>query len=153
MSSFTTQLILTPVDGETETFYLREHFRYRIGERDSKQIIEVPNGFITDGASIPGIVQNILSPWGQYGKAAVLHDFLYKTNLLGSQKASDQLLLEAMEVLGVSKWQRVVIYRALRIGGWVAWNNYRKNDASRIAREQLVGFSNLNLSRERKVGK
>ena len=149
MSSFTTPLVITPVDGLSDTFYLQEQFRYRIGDRNSKEIIEVPVGFITDGASIPKIFQNILSPWGDYGKCAVLHDFLYRYGQLGSQKASDQLLLEAMEVAGVEKWKQFVIYRALRIGGWLTWRDYRKHDKERINREQLVGFNYLSLNRNR----
>lgn len=36
----------------------------------------VPAGFLSDGASIPKPFQSFYGPWGNYGQAAVLHDYL-----------------------------------------------------------------------------
>jgi len=149
MSSFTTELKISPIEGETNLFFLQEYFRYRIGNRGSKSIIEIPKGFVTNGASIPAIVQPILSPWGKYGKSACLHDYLYYTGILGTRKASDELMVEAMRVLNVPEWQIKVIYSALRIGGAPTWNKYRKEDFARIKRESLVGYRMLPINRER----
>lgn len=43
--------------------------------------IRVPKGFITDFASVPRILHSVLPKTGKYGKAAVLHDYLYRTAL------------------------------------------------------------------------
>lgn len=39
----------------------------------------VPKGFVTDFASVPEILQGLIPPTGRYGKAAVIHDYLYRT--------------------------------------------------------------------------
>lgn len=149
MSSFTTELVISPIEGETGLFYLQEHFRYRIGSKNSKKIIEVPKGYITDAASIPRVLQPILSPWGKYGKSAILHDFCYRNNPLGTKEASDKLMVEAMEVLGVPSIQIKTIYYGLKIGGGIVWDKYRKQDPFRIYRERLVGYNYLPINRER----
>lgn len=126
MSSFTTDLKLQPLD-DGKTFRLLEPFRYRLGSLDSQNIITIPEGFETDFASVPQIFWNILPPWGKYGKAAVLHDYLYKSGMFDRSRC-DEIFLEAMEALNVSWIKRKTIYAGVRMGGWIAWNNHRKND-------------------------
>ncbi len=125
MSSFTTPLDLQ-ADDDGETFTLLSEFIYELGS-DPNRVIVVPKGFVTDFASVPQLFWNILPPWGTYGKAAVLHDWLYKTQEF-SRKFSDDLLLEGMKVLGVTAWKRNVIYWGVRIGGWMAWNEHKKEN-------------------------
>ena len=86
--------------------------------------IRVPAGFKTDLASIPQALWNVLPPVGRYDRAAVVHDFLYRNNGV-TRKQADDVLLEAMEVLGVRATQRWVIYAGVRLGGWKPWSNYR----------------------------
>lgn len=82
----------------------------------------VPSGFQTDLASIPQILWNILPPIGKYDAAAVVHDFLYHQQPAGVRRVdADAVLREAMEVLGVRRLTRVVIWLGVRIGGWHAW--------------------------------
>jgi hypothetical protein len=38
---------------------------------------------------------------------------------------ADRVLLEAMEVLDVSRWKRRAIYAGVRVGGWKAWGDHR----------------------------
>ena len=49
---------------------------------------------------------NILPPTGPYGKAAVLHDWLYRTAGKATRAQADRVLREAMEALGVGWWTR-----------------------------------------------
>lgn len=86
--------------------------------------ITVPSGFITDFASIPQIFWNILPPTGpEYGKAAVIHDFLYSGGMKGqfTRAQADQTFADAMKVLGVPAWKRVVMYDAVRAFGASRW--------------------------------
>ena len=125
MSSFTKHpaLRLLP-DGES--WEVAESFEYHVGSEDSNEIIKVPKGFITDGASIPKIFWSIIGgPWGKYGYAAVVHDYLYYKHIY-TRRRSDQIFLEAMEVLGVSKWKRNTMYVAVRMFSWLFWNRKRK---------------------------
>lgn len=61
MTSFTKPLIVTPLE-DGERWELVEEFEYHVGSVDSNEVICVPQGFITDFASIPRIFWNILPP-------------------------------------------------------------------------------------------
>lgn len=87
----------------------------------SKGEIVVPAGFDTDYASIPRPFWVIYPPDGGYTEAAVIHDYLYWT-LDFTRGESDKVFYEAMTALGVPWLRRQIIYRAVRLGGWVAWN-------------------------------
>jgi len=79
----------------------------------------------------------VLPKWGKYGNAAVIHDWIYSNQECNREKA-DKILLEAMGVLSVPKWQRVSIYHAVRYFGWFAWirNQWdREVGYSRIMKE------------------
>jgi hypothetical protein len=105
--------------GDSRLFILLAVYRYlsdRFGE------IEVPAGFITDGASVPRIFWNIFAPFGDYFCAAIIHDFLYsKHNRHRHRAECDLIFLEAMEAAGVPWLRRRLIYRAVRLGGWAAF--------------------------------
>jgi hypothetical protein len=124
MSSFTTPLILEYVDGRT--WIVNQEFVYHIGGSESGMAIVVPAGFPTDFASIPRVFWRVLPPTGTYGKAAVVHDFLYKSQA-GTREWADAVFLEAMDVLGVPAWKKIVMYRAVRLFGWKSWNDHAKN--------------------------
>ena len=115
MSSFTTPLVGTFDDNMTR-FTLTEQFRYRIGSMESTEIITVPAGYTTDFASTPKVIQWLIPPTGQYGKAAVIHDYLYSTGLYSREKA-DEIFYEAMLVLGVPKWKAYSMFKAVRMFG------------------------------------
>jgi hypothetical protein len=82
-----------------------------------ERIIRIPIGFITDFASIPRIFWTLLPPTGRYGKAAVVHDYLYRTIGACSRKLADQTLLEAMLALRTPWLTREIIYEGVRLGG------------------------------------
>jgi len=105
--------------GSSRMWRLAAEFRY-IGSK----IIDVPVGFITDGASVPRVFWSLFSPTGSYLKAAVIHDYLY-VNQLFSRKTTDAIFLEAMKEVGEGVFgflARQTVYRAVRLGGWIAWN-------------------------------
>lgn len=101
-----------------------EGFKYYLDDPTSDYAI-VPHGFITDMASIPRLFWSWLPPTGQYGQAAVLHDYLCETALIQnskeqtfyqiSRKQADDILLEAMKVIGVNRFVSYVIYGAVRL--------------------------------------
>uniref|UniRef100_A0A6H1ZSQ1 DUF1353 domain-containing protein n=1 Tax=viral metagenome TaxID=1070528 RepID=A0A6H1ZSQ1_9ZZZZ len=121
MSSFTSPLIVTPLD-DGRTWKLVEPFRYHIGDRNSENIITIPEGFVTDFASVPSIFWTLIPPYGKWGKAAVVHDFLYQFQYR-TRKEADKIFLEAMGVLKVKNWRKYPMYLAVRWFGWLAWKN------------------------------
>ena len=127
MSSFTTPLIVTPL-ADGKHWELIEPFEYHVGSKESDEIITVPKGYVTNFASIPQIFWNILPPVGTYGKAAVIHDWLYSNIGLNqyTRKQCDDIFLEAMVVLKTGRLARWMIYSHVRWWGWIVWNNYMK---------------------------
>ncbi len=104
-----------------------EGFFYHVGEEGSDERIHVPMGFITDFASIPRIFWIIIGhPTGEYGKAAVIHDYLYYKQTT-TRRYADRIFLEAMKVLEVSWWRRRAMWLAVRSFGWRPWNRHKKN--------------------------
>lgn len=121
-------------------------YEYCIGDADSSRRVRIPAGFKTDFASIPQVLRGVLPPTGTakrpYGRAAVVHDWLYQKRRISyvddrgrvfavtycDRETADNVLREAMEVLGVPGHTRWVIYRGVRVGGWVPWNNYREEE-------------------------
>ena len=128
MSSFTTPLVVSPLpDGRK--WRLVFQFRYHIGKRWSKDIIIVPVGFVTDFASVPWLFWTFLPYWGKYGKAAVLHDYLYQEHNYEAvyndrditRKQADQIFHEAMLIGGTRPWKARIMYWGVRVFGWLAW--------------------------------
>ena len=116
------------IDGRT--WLLVEDFVYldvvegeldEAGPRTRVNRITVPAGFSTDFASIPRFFWRVLPPTGEYGKAAVIHDFLYTFGADNhgpvSKAYADGVFLRAMEDLGVGAVRRQLMYRAVRLFG------------------------------------
>ena len=148
MSSFTNELKASPLSNGID-WKLLASFSYHVGSKYSKTVVKVPAGFVTDFASIPAFIvvmfgliamvigyywaawlfilgiiaaicAAIMPRWGKYGKAAVIHDYLYYTKDF-SRRIADSIFLEAMEVLGVNLIERKTMYYAVRWFGWLAW--------------------------------
>lgn len=121
MSSFTTPLDVEYLDGRV--WKLTAAFEYHVGVEGSEEVIVVPAGYVTDFASIPRIFWNILPPTGQYGKAAVIHDYLYSVGSGNrySRVQADEIFREAMQILGVGTIRRTLMFRAVRLFGWKAF--------------------------------
>ncbi len=129
-TSFRRPLILEYIDGKH--WRLVEAFTYEVGHLGSGETINIPAGFVTDFASIPPPVSWFWPPAGaDYGKAAVVHDWLYAHPGSRSRNACDDVFREAMRVLGCSAWKRGMIYSAVRVGGWRAWGKHRTQDRAR----------------------
>lgn len=124
MSTFTTELKIKPLPNY-EKWELLEEFTYYLGSEGLGMYIRVPKGFITDFAPVPRMFWSILPPWDRYGKAAVLHDYMYQ-NTLFIRLLCDSIFYEAMTVLKVPRWQRWLIYLGVRIGGWIPYREYSK---------------------------
>ena len=96
----------------------RSDIEYTANMGDWSETILVPEGFVTDGASIPRIFWRLIgSPFQpRYMRAALVHDFLYKNGLLTRRKADDifRAFLLADEV---GRVLASVMWIALRVGG------------------------------------
>ena len=135
MSRFTDTLTVSPLpDGRN--WVLRSDpddptrvFGYDVGKEGSGDEVVVPLHFTTDFASVPRPLWWALSPWGVYGNAAVIHDWLY-WDQRRPRSECDRILLDAALVLGTSKLTAWTIYLGVRVGGWLAWSSNAKRKAS-----------------------
>ena len=85
------------------------------------ELLQSVVGFQTDFASIPSLFWMMLPPDGQYTAAAVVHDYLYFTQTR-TRLASDRIFLEAMKVLKVNIFKRLVMFKAVRTFSFIPWN-------------------------------
>jgi hypothetical protein len=114
LTEFLTELEVTPLlDGRN--WRVDQGFVYESAHLG--RILEIPTGFITDFASIPRVLWDLLPPTGKYSRAAVVHDYLYRTLGVASRADADAVLLEAMKILGVDELTQLAIYDGVRVGG------------------------------------
>lgn len=91
------------------------------------ETIDVPTGFWTDGASVPRILWRIYPPFGEYFRAAVVHDFMYYRGAFVRSKC-DAIFREAILACGCNRVTAWILWSGVRCGGWVAYGNYRKKE-------------------------
>ncbi|RMF35879.1 MAG: DUF1353 domain-containing protein [Alphaproteobacteria bacterium] len=98
-------------------------FVYSFGSSESRETYSVPDGFEFDGASVP-LFFTILVPRSHSDllAAAALHDYLYAERHADVPRPrADAIFREALQVLGLNWFWASVMWRAVRIGGWVPW--------------------------------
>ena len=121
MNAFPDPLIFQHAGVSNGSMILRLTHRFRYLSTAHGEI-EVPVDFLTDGASVPRVFWGILSPFGDYFGAALIHDFLYSPHNRRFDRATcDRIFLAAMKDAGVPWLRRRVIYRAVRLGGWASF--------------------------------
>lgn len=118
---FLDPLILEYIDGHT--WRLVDAFSYHTDVFPvNRTPIHIPAGFQTDFASVPKLLWNVTPPTGMYGKAAVVHDYLYRTLGVATKDEADSVFREAMEALGVGWWTRNTMYRGVQ---WFGGSSYK----------------------------
>lgn len=98
----------------------------------SFQRVDVPEGFVSDLASVPRIFWQVLKPEGRHAYAAVVHDYLYWEQDRSRDEA-DLIFKIAMEDSNVSARTVAILYHAVRRRGQGAWedNARKKRDGER----------------------
>lgn len=94
------------------------------------RVVAPAHEYVTDMASIPKVARGLFPQAGDgkgaiYGPAAVIHDWLYRTqNIEGKEitrSLADKVMLWAMQALKVAPWRQRIIYAAIRLAGWIRW--------------------------------
>lgn len=122
MKRFTEKLIVEPLDdGEwrlVESFSFITFIEPRTRKKGGmKFLIKVEAGETTDFASIPRFLWVIMPPYSpDYGKAAVIHDSIYKKALFNKAWA-DKVFLEALGVLGCGKIKKYIMFIFVKLFG------------------------------------
>lgn len=94
-----------------------------------REVITVPDGFETDGASVPRIFWWFCPPiQPRYLAAALIHDYLYSTKEL-TRKECDIVFYRVMIEDGEQLFRAYIMYKAVSFFGWIAWR--RNSDLTR----------------------
>jgi hypothetical protein len=83
--------------------------------------VVVPEGFVTDFASVPRIPFAYMLTGGKASSASVIHDYLYSTQGV-SRATADAVFYEAIRVEGHSRFTASLMWLGVRVGGWWAWD-------------------------------
>lgn len=101
-------------------------FREIIFNVDGLRQVRVPVGTESDLNSFPRILWIALPPTGQYDKAGIVHDYLYRGGCVyrfgeglyrPSRKEADQIYYEALKALDIPWALRRAFFYAVRAGG------------------------------------
>ncbi|WP_106478024.1 DUF1353 domain-containing protein [Phytohalomonas tamaricis] len=93
----------------------RQPAQYRLKNGMSLVGVDVPAGFITDGASVPRMFWWLFPSVDRYFDAAAVHDYLLSQDTEWS-KAADAFN-EALKETAVPGWRRVVMVTSVRLWG------------------------------------
>lgn len=140
MSSFTDALITRRL-ADGINWNVERQFDFHIGELNSNVFARVHKGFTTNLASIPRLARLFVPKTGKHDQAATLHDQGYEYRVIfvrhPNGKVSyvvkdraywDRVFYDALLVLGVRRTRAWLMYQAVRMGGWIAWNKSVKAD-------------------------
>jgi hypothetical protein len=118
MSAFLSPLRVEEVDEFAGLWKLTAPLRYAsdLLGRD----VEVPEGFVSDFASIPRLPFVYWAEGGRGDKSAVLHDFAYTSQFV-DRATADKLLREALLASGYGEGVAGTFYAAVRLFGSSHW--------------------------------
>jgi hypothetical protein len=88
--------------------------------RETGDSLAVPAGLISDFASIPDVLQSVVSKLGPYNLAAIVHDYLYATQICSRHQA-DGIFFRMLRDVGTPRGTRRAMYIAVTNFGGRAW--------------------------------
>lgn len=111
-----------------QMYVILKAFVYYVGAKGSMVTVRIPEGYMTDGASVPKWFTWLLPAMGKYAQAAVVHDYLceYLTVHIDgtprpiSRNRADLIFLEAMGVLDIPVYIKYPMYWAVASWTWYA---------------------------------
>lgn len=134
MSEFLSLLKVEETDEIAGLWTLLADFSYRSDTLE--KIVTVPEGFVTDFASVPRIPFAYWFAGGKGDKAAVIHDYLYSIGAAhpGSidRTTADAVLREAMLASGYNSALAWGFYQAVRAGGASHWSAENNKQSARV---------------------
>jgi hypothetical protein len=86
----------------------------------------IPEGTVTDGASVPRVFRWLFSRVGApHQTAALLHDWMYSQQLV-SRRHADRMYYRTCLRMGVSPVAARLMFAALIVGGGPAWSSNKR---------------------------
>ena len=131
--------------GDGTNFMLADPLPYEIEVSNVK--IVVPQGFVTDFASVPGLARAVISVLGRHSIPALLHDYLYWVQPCGRRDA-DRILRNAMTAYHSKSWERFAVYWIVRAFGWWPWHHNAKERAEGLIKILPQAYQELPLNKD-----
>jgi hypothetical protein len=105
-------------------YVVTKHFGWAPDPQQAQHFkaVTVPEGFVTDFASIPRVFWSLLPPDGLYTYPAIIHDYLYWDQPV-SRANADEIFRFAMLDFKINAATVNVIYQAVRLRGGSAWED------------------------------
>jgi len=95
------------------------------------RVIAVPDGFVTDFASVPRLPFIYWYTGGKAEAPAVIHDWLYRSGTQDvTREQADAVLAEAMESQGFWKFRSWMMWAGVRLGGHWAYQKRSKHSTT-----------------------
>lgn len=131
-----------------EMWEIAHSFHLRVSGLYPDDIITIPEGFITDLASVPHLARSLVPKIGYWSQAAVIHDILYHNHRTGqdtdwTRKEVDKVFRDAASAkadeYGVpeSRRKEKILYLGVRMGGLASWETEEER------KERLERMSNF----------
>lgn len=95
-------------------FVLVKHLTIKLSNGD---IITIPKGFRTDLSSVPNFLWPLLSPYGDFLLAAIIHDYLYVKDYISQEFADKEMLIWSNVINPRKKWDNYLRYWGVRLFG------------------------------------
>lgn len=107
---------------EKDYWYLKNALSVDIHMGVDLYQINIPKGYLTDGASVPRILWSICPKWDKAHRAVILHDYLCEYRIVTingvptyiSREEVDRLFLYALKYEGLTKLKYSLMYGAVR---------------------------------------
>ncbi len=126
-------------DGNDADYILLRPYTIRYRLDGDQRSITVPQGMLTDLASVPRAGRWLIGRVGPHLEASIVHDFLYIAwqdiseygAREGDRAFADELFRVGMERAKVNSFKKAIIYRAVR---WFGGGTYKRPDPNRYVR-------------------
>lgn len=113
-------------------WYLRDDVKVRIEFKSLVWSFIIPQGYLTDGATVPRLAWSIVPLWDECTNAVLLHDYLCNYSVTSTdgelyplnRENIDLLFLRTMEFYGVHWFKRKLMYGCVRL--WAKLFKYEK---------------------------
>jgi hypothetical protein len=104
-------------------YYLLDPLTWSLGgeTRAVDRRVQVPSGFVFDGAAVPRVFFSVMRPSTENFSAFVLLEYLYWTQT-GTRDEADQMFQLALQDLSIDRATISALYVAVRNFGQAAWS-------------------------------
>ncbi len=124
--------------GDT-TFQLVKPVSYQ----GAKETFVVPAGQDTDFASVPAALMWLIPRYGRWTKAAILHDYLWRSGVINKTDA-DGIFRRALRELGVPLYKRWMMWSAVRVTSIMKHREFKETPKRDLV--ILLFFSLFNIA-------